>query len=210
MKKTARIFAALMTIILSCCMFVTPAFAATSSPLKQRSTEYTNALVNAGAYYGWNSEQNAVSETARKIVTSIKLKNSKWSMTVTQTTAMSSGRISNSYAIGGTTYSLTNIKKTLKKYAVGTDKRNALKDQAAIYATKLSEYATKRGWKTSFKSSYKNKKAKQVVTFENGKYRFNATVTCFRKSGKIAVSYLRQGKTSTAKAIKNWLAKYKQ
>ena len=50
MKKTTRIFAALMTIILSCCMFVTPAFAATSSPLKQRSTEYTNALVNTGAY----------------------------------------------------------------------------------------------------------------------------------------------------------------
>lgn len=210
MKKTTRIIAVVLTIILSCCMFVTPAFAATNSPLKQRSTEYTNALVNAGAYYGWNSERKTVSETARKIVTSVKLKNSKWSMTVTQTTAISSGRISNSYAIGGSTYSLSGIKKTLKKYAVGTDKRDALKDQAAIYATKLSDYATKRGWQTSFTNSYKNKKARQTVTFTNSKYKFKATVVCYRKSGKIVTSYLRDGKSSSAKAIKSWLAAYKQ
>lgn len=214
MKKTTRTLVVLLAAIMLFGMFTpTTAFAASnnSSAVMKRSTKDTKALVDAGEYYGWSAEVRTKSETPSKVVTSIRLYNGKnYIFNVTQTTQLKSSSIHTKYKIGGKNYVLAGIKISLKKYASGAGKRAVLEDKVNIAADTLAKYARKMGWSITEKTNYKNGVATCKHTYRNSKYQFTAVVKGQRKSGKIVLSYLRDGRASNAKAIKTWLKNYKQ
>ena len=213
MKKTTRTLVMLLTVVMMLGVFSTPAFAATNtnSAAMKRSTKDTQALVDAGEYYGWSADVKTKSQTPSKIVTTIRLFNGKnYIFNVTQTTQKKGSSIATKYNIGGKNYVLAGIKASLKRYASGAGKRAVLEDKVNIAADALAKYARKMGWTVTDKNGYKNGAATCKHTYRNGKYQFTAVVKGVRKSGKIMLSYTRDRRSSSKKAIKAWLKTYAQ
>ena len=211
MRKTTKTLVMLLTVVMMLGAFSTTAFAATnnSSAVMKRSTKDTQALVNAGEYYGWSAEVKTKSQTPSTIVTSIRLFNGKnYIFNVTQTTQKKGSSIATKYNIGGKNYVLAGIKASLKRYASGAGKRAVLEDKVNIAADTLAKYARKMGWTVTDKTSYKSGVATCKHIYQNGKYKFTAVVKGVRKSGKIALSYTRDGRSSNKKAVKAWLKTY--
>ena len=211
MKKITRNSLLVLAIVVLLAGFATPAYAVTAnvSPIQSRHSKDVAALTNAAEYHGWHADLRGKTGSPSKIVTIATLRNSKWRMTVTVTTTQKNGRIGTTYKINKKAYTLNGIKTTLKKYAISADIRAMLEDEAAIKAEALKKYAIKCGWSVTQGESYKKGKANNKLTFSNSKYKFAAVVSCVRKNGKIVTSYLRENKSSSAKAVKSWLKQYK-
>lgn len=211
MRKTTKIFTMLLVAIMMCGMFVTSASAATTqkSAVLKRSEKDTEALTDAGEYYGWFATTKIKSQSATKVVTSVKLANRKYIFNITQTTQKTGASIQTKFRINKKNYVLTSIKMSLKKYAIGADKRQILEDKANLAADTLAKYAIKMGWQVAETTNYKNGIAICTHTYKNNKYTFSSTVRAQRKGGTIVVSYTRDSSKSTAGKIKSWLKNYK-
>lgn len=211
MKKITKCFTMLLAAMMMFLVFATPAQAATavSDPVKREHTKQVSKLSNYAEYYGWSVElQSGKGDDVKNSVTIANIRNSKYLFTIKVTSTRKGNNVRTSFKIHGRNYELAGIKLSFKKYAVQSDIRKMLKNTAAKKAESLQKYASKYFWQTSEKATFKNCKANHTLTFKNAKYSFKATIRATRKNGKIAISYLRDGYKSSAKAIKDWLGEY--
>lgn len=183
--------------------------ASAGSTVSQRSEQDTTRLTNLGEAYGWTSTVKQKTASSSKVVTSIKLRNSKYLFDVTQVTKKEGTTIKTTYKVHDKAYVYEGMKISLKKYAISADVKQLYKDKAAIKADSLESYAKKYGWKVTEKITYKNGTGICTQTYSNAKYTFKSQTITKRKGDAVAVSYTRNGASSNAKSIKDWLKTYR-
>ena len=203
MNKVTRIIVVLLATLLCVGAFSTTTFAASS--LASKAEKAKNQLVSYGEYQGWTAEVGSTKTTGSKAIITVTLRNSKHffgNIAVTSTAKKTY------YRYKGKNYSLNGWKNSLKKYAVGADKKALLKTKAKKKGDSITKYAKGLNWTTSTSRSYKNGRAYYTLKVKNAKKTKTIVVIAQRKNGKVILSYKLGGKSSSLKAIKNWLSKY--
>lgn len=190
-------------------IFTSEAFcvkAEAKTALETRSEQMTNQIVNNANYYGWTvSGKKVTSRSASKIVTAMKIANSKKLFNQLKQVTTKNKTV---FQYRGKNYTLEGMTIAFRQYAVGADIKKILRQKATAKLNEIIKYASKYRWRITKKMQVGTNSAIARAYVVNKRYSFWGGVTVARKNGKFVYTYQRYGASSTLGKIKDWLKRY--
>ena len=198
MSKGIIRFVAFVTIIT---VMICSATTAYGESTKSKETKF----YDMAEFYGYTITDSYACN-GKGYVCEVKLSNSATSFSVYLKYEKKTGPVI--FYCKGKTRSLSGIEKILKTNAVERDRYLLLTKKVQTIGDCLEDYAETRGWDITKHFCHIGKKPYDELTFSNGKKSFTVRVTGQLKDKRVVISYKRNGKSSSATKIKNWLDNY--